>query len=113
MTRQEELVWAAAWVDALRTGGPRHEAIKEAQRKAAWAIDHLRERAEESEVLASDDPPDILLRQMAGEPECFIRQRPPSQQGGVYIGCQHPQIETADHCQRCVAFGGWPKEEEP
>jgi hypothetical protein len=114
MTRQEELVWAAAWALGLHetdSGYSLTQRRKHARAKAAIAVGALREEADDPMVRESDDWAEEMLRQMAGEPNCFTRRRPDPQRGAVYIMCQHPQVEAADHCHRCAAFGGWPEEE--
>jgi hypothetical protein len=77
MTRQEELVWAAAWALSMRdTRGaddPYRATI--AKERAHEAVDELRTEADLDSIQGSDAEADVLLRQMAGEPDCFMPRR--------------------------------------
>jgi hypothetical protein len=107
MTRQEELVWAAAWALSLRdTRGaddPYRATI--AKERAHEAVDELRTEADLDSIQGSDAEADVLLRQMAGEPDCFMPRRPLPEGSfpGVYLMCQHPQVER---CAACRVFDG-------
>lgn len=117
MTRQEELVWAAAWAGSLRatrTANRPLEARRDiAKEDALEAILELRSMAEDPEVIGSDDEGDVLLRQMAGEPDCFVQRCEMTSDTGafpfpgvyVYIACEEPQ---GARCEACASFGGWP-----
>jgi hypothetical protein len=111
MTPAEQQVWAAAWAASLRAtrtaGRALDVRVDIAKEDALEAILELRRMAEDPELLASDDLGDVLLRQTAGEPDCFILRRPPPVAGSVYIVCQHPM---GPRCEACAAFGNWPEE---
>jgi hypothetical protein len=117
MTRQEELVWAAAWALSLqRTQGRMQpeEQHRYACGDAAEAVFGMQEYAANERIRASMEDGDTMLRQMAGEPECFImRCSPPKEGVYIHLMCERPQIEAADHCHRCAVFGGWPEADPP